>query len=208
MLGYDYEIIYKKGKDNVVANALSRQYEDEASLLSLSTTILDWLNHTFQEWIQDPSIARLIHRIQTDPNPPHGYSWMDYTLKYKGWLVLLPTSTLKIPILHELHSLAIAGHSGFQKTYARARRSFFWPGMKNDIYTSISECDICQRNKGELIRPPGTLQSLPIPPSIWIDISMDFIVGLPKAGNKSVIMVVVDRLSKYAHFYAFRTGSL
>jgi hypothetical protein len=59
---------------------------------------------------------------------------------------------------------------------------------------------VCQRNKGETIKSPGTLQPLLIPPSIWRDISMDFITGLPKLGNKSIIMVVVDPLSKYAHF--------
>ena len=75
--------------------------------------------------------------------------------------------------------------------------------MKKDIYSFISECDICQHNKGELIKPPGTLQPLPIPASIWKDISMDFIVGFPKARNKVVIMVVVDQLSKYAHLCAF-----
>ena len=66
------------------------------------------------------------------------------------------------------------------------------------------ECDMCQHNKGETIKSPGTLQPLLIPPAIWRDISMDFIVGLPKSGNKSVIMVVVDRISKYAHFYALQ----
>ena len=81
-----------------MADSLSRQYEDEASLLSLSTPIPDWLNQAHQEWLQDPSTAELIHMIQIDPNPPSGYSWMDHTLKYKGWLVLLPTSTLKTPI--------------------------------------------------------------------------------------------------------------
>jgi hypothetical protein len=50
----------------------------------------------------------------------------------------------------------------------------------------------------------GTLQPLPIPPAIWRDISMDFITGLPKLGNKSVIMVVVYRLSKYSHFCALQ----
>jgi hypothetical protein len=64
----------------------------------------------------------------------------------------------------------------------------------------VAECDTYQRNKGETIKSPGTLQLLPIPPTIWMDISMDFIVGLPKSGNKFIIMVVVDRLSKYAHF--------
>jgi hypothetical protein len=66
----------------------------------------------------------------------------------------------------------------------------------------VVECEVCQRNKGETVKSPGTLQPLPIPPDIWKDISMDFITGLPKSGNKSVIMVVVDRLSKYAHFCA------
>jgi hypothetical protein len=63
---------------------------------------------------------------------------------------------------------------------------------------------VCQRNKGEIVKSLGTLQPLPIPPSIWKDISMDFITDLPKSGNKSVIMVVVDFLSKYAHFCSLK----
>jgi hypothetical protein len=59
---------------------------------------------------------------------------------------------------------------------------------------------VFQRNKGETIKPSDTLQLLSIPPAIWKDISTEFITGLPKSGNKLVIMVVVDRLSKYAHF--------
>jgi hypothetical protein len=57
-----------------------------------------------------------------------------------------------------------------------------------------------QRNKGETVKYLGTLQPLPIPTAIWRDISMDFIVVLPKSRNKSFIMVVVDCISKYAHF--------
>jgi len=68
----------------------------------------------------------------------------------------------------------------------------------------VEKCDICQRNKGETIKTPKTLQPLLISPNIWIDISMDFIVGLPKSRNKSVIMVIVDRLSKHAHLCALQ----
>lgn len=57
MLGYDYEIIYKKGKDNVVVDALSHQYEDEGSLLTLLALIPDWLEEAHQEWLQDPSTS-------------------------------------------------------------------------------------------------------------------------------------------------------
>lgn len=76
--------------------------------------------------------------------------------------------------------------------------------MKQDIRTFVVECYTCQRHKGEKVKPPGTLQPLPIPSTVWTNISMDFIVGLPKSGNKSVIMVVVDRLSKYAHLFALQ----
>jgi hypothetical protein len=69
----------------------------------------------------------------------------------------------------------------------------------------VAECDVFQCNKGETVKTLGTLQPLPIPLAICWDISMEFIVGLPKSGNKLVIMVVVDRLSKYAHFVLFKT---
>lgn len=72
--------------------------------------------------------------------------------------------------------------------------------MKQDIKNFVAECDACQRQKGEIVGTPGLLQPLPIPNRTWTDISMDFIEGLPKSHGKSVIMVVVDKLSKYAHF--------
>jgi hypothetical protein len=119
-------------------------------------------------------------------------------------LYLSKQSNLKSTVLSELHATPIAGHSGFTKTYDRVKRSFFWDGMKQDIHNFVTECDVCQCNKGEIVKTLGTLQPLPIPPAIWKDISMDFITGLPKSGNKLVIMVVVDRLSKYAHFCALQ----
>eukprot|EP00253_Pinus_taeda_P027829 PITA_27829 len=71
--------------------------------------------------------------------------------------------------------------------------------MKKDILAFVAECDVCQCHKGEKVKSPGTLQPFPIPASIWMSISMDFITGLLKSGNKSFIMVVVDRISKFSH---------
>jgi hypothetical protein len=76
--------------------------------------------------------------------------------------------------------------------------------MKQGIHTFVAKCDTCQRNKGESVKRPGTLQPLLLPPTIWMDISMEFIVGLLESGNKSIFMVVVDHLSKYAHFCALQ----
>ena len=107
-------------------------------------------------------------------------------------------------MLSELHATPIVGHSGFTKTYDRFKCSFFLDGMKQDIRNFVVECDVCQHNMGEIVKSPGTLQPLLIPLVIWRDISMNFIVGLPESGNKSVIMVVVDRLSKYSHLCALQ----
>jgi hypothetical protein len=76
--------------------------------------------------------------------------------------------------------------------------------MKQDICNFVVECEVCQCNKGETVKSMGTLQPLLIPPTIWKDISMDFITDLPKSRNKLVIMVVVDLLSKYSHFCALQ----
>jgi hypothetical protein len=202
LFGYDYEIIYKKGKDNVVADALSRKYEDEGSIFYLSFIVPDWLQAVHQEWLQDPKSSHLIQQLQNKAPDPLGYSWLQDELRYKGCLYLSKQSKLKSTVLFELHATPTAGHSGFTKTYDRVKRSFFWDGMKQDIHKFVAECEVCQCNKGETVKSPGTLQPLPIPLAIWKDISMDFITGLPKSRNKSVIMVVVDHLSKYAHFCA------
>jgi hypothetical protein len=83
-------------------------------------------------------------------------------------------------VLSELHATPTAGHSGFTKTYDKVKHSFFGDGMKQYIHNFVIECDVCQCNKGETVKYLGTLQPLPIPPAIWRDISMEFLIGLPK----------------------------
>ena len=64
----------------------------------------------------------------------------------------------------------------------------------------VRQCSTCQRAKTERVSPAGLLQPLPIPKRPWAVVSLDFIEGLPKSGGDDVILVVEDKLSKYAHF--------
>jgi len=102
----------------------------------------------------------------------------------------------------ELHTSPLGGHSRFLKTYQRVKKEFFLDGLKSDIQKFVVECLVCQQKKVETIKTPGLLQPLSIPNQCWEEVSMDFIIGLPNYEGKSVIMVVVDRLTKYAHFCA------
>jgi hypothetical protein len=88
LFGYDYEMIYKKDKDNVVADALSRKYEDEGSLFSLSFIVPDWLQDVRQEWLQDPKSSHMIQQLQNKAPAPLGYSWLQDELRYKVCLYL------------------------------------------------------------------------------------------------------------------------
>ena len=102
----------------------------------------------------------------------------------------------------ELHTSPLGGHLGFLKTYQRVKKEFFWDELKFDIQNFVVECLVFQQNKFDTIKTPGLLKPLSIPSQRWEEILMDFIIGLPKSEGKSVVMVVVDRLTKYAHFCA------
>jgi hypothetical protein len=77
-------------------------------------------------------------------------------------------------VLQFVHSSSLAGHAGYDKTIHRARKDFFWPGMKTDVKRFIRKCDICQRVKVENVSLAGLLQPLPIPERPWLSISMYF----------------------------------
>ena len=89
--------------------------------------------------------------------------------------------------------------------YKDMRRTFWWPSLKRSIAQYVARCLTCQQVKGERKKPGGELQPLEIPNWKWEDISMDFVSGLPRTrGRNDSIWVIVDRLTKSAHFLPVR----
>lgn len=156
----------------------------------------DWIQNKMQEVISSQASNTHRHSASSQLSKFHIDNGF---LKHKGRIVLSPSTTWKLKVLEEHHTTPTTGHQGVLKTYQRVKRSIYWLGMKLNIKKFVFACVIFQQNKYETIAP---LQPLPIPQQIWASVSMDFIVGLANSKGKTVIMVVIDRLSKFAHFVA------
>jgi len=160
---------------------------------------LDELKTSLQSF---PEFTTLYNNISTNPSSYPEHKIHQGLIFYKNKFWLNNTNPFKNKLLQEFHNSPTSGHTGIKKTYLRLLENFFWQGMRSDDVKFISECSVCQVTKYETKKPAGLLQPLPIPLAIWEDLSLDFITGLPPSHGLSVILVVVDRFSKGAHFGA------
>jgi hypothetical protein len=113
---------------------------------------------------------------------------------------------IKNIILDEAHMSKFTIHPDSTKMYQDLKQNFWWSNMKVDIAKYVAKCDTCHRMKANHLKSAGLLQPLSIPMWKWDGISMDFIVGLPlTTRKKDSIRVIVDRLTKTAHFIAVHT---
>jgi hypothetical protein len=130
--------------------------------------------------------------------------WIDYMIQngllFRGNQLCIPNFSMRENLLKEKHSGGLAGHFGHDKTFANLREAYFWLGMRSEVKKFVDRCRICQHSKGKK-KNAGFYQSLPILERLWEEISMDFVLGLPRMqrGHDS-IFVVFDRFSKMAHF--------
>ena len=190
---FPYVIRYKKGKDNVVADALSRRY---ALLSSLSTKLLGF------EYVKD------LYATDSDFSSVFAATEQgafNKFYKHDGYLfrvnqLCVPACSLRELLIRESHSGGLMGHFGVLKTYDILTEHFYWPNMKRDVEKLCNSCIQCRMAKSTS-RPHGLYTPLPVPYSPWTDLSMDFVLGLPRSQRgKDSVFVVVDRFSKMAHF--------
>jgi hypothetical protein len=120
---------------------------------------------------------------------------------FNSRIVVPKDDDVRQQILDEAHLSRYFIHPGSTKMYHDLKQHYWWTKMKIEIASYVAKCDTCRRVKAIHMKPAGPLQSLPIPTWKWEDISMDFIVGLPRiAKGFDSIWVIIDRLTKIAHF--------
>ncbi|KAL4354641.1 hypothetical protein GQ457_06G032960 [Hibiscus cannabinus] len=200
LIGYNFEICYRPGKMNSVADALSR--EGSANLMAISHSTFGIVEDVRAATKEDPELQVIREHIASGINNHLGYIEKDGLLLFKGKIVVPNETALRSRILREFHDSTIGGHAGTLRTFHRLAANFHWKNMRKDVRRFVSECQVCQRMKIDTLSPAGLLQPLSIPNQVFEDIALDFITGLPKSAGKEAILVVVDRLTKYGHFFA------
>jgi hypothetical protein len=194
-----YRIIYRPGKENGAADALSRQ-DEPGELFAMTSCVPAWLTQVRQSYQDDVAVQQLLQKMAAHDISVQGFTQHDGIIYKEGRIWLGTNSQLQQTILQSVHDSSVGGHSGVQATYQRLHRNFAWTGMKRTVQQYVDQCSICKQAKSEHVRYPGLLQPLPIACQAWQTVTLDFIEGLPTSLRSNCIMVVVDKLTKYAHF--------
>ncbi|KAJ0574580.1 putative nucleotidyltransferase, Ribonuclease H [Helianthus annuus] len=203
---YDCDIDYHPRKANVVADAPSRnEYPPPIRVKSMKMVVTPKLLGEIREAqtkslnAGDPKKERtkgFIHELEENANG----------MKTRYDRIWIPRECdVKELLLNEAHKSRYSVHPGATKMYQDLRMNYWWPGMKRDIVKYVAKCLTCSQVKAEHQRPYGKLQPLEIPVWKWEHVTMDLVTKLPKTRKRhDAIWVVVDRLTKSAHFLPIR----
>jgi hypothetical protein len=210
---------YKPGRQNGLADALSRRPDYELAHVTLVTSSVPDLIRA--AYARDDMCVALLRALGCkefeNADKPlsarlraslHRYTVEDGLLYYSTGAedtprVVVPhDEDLKYRILYEAHAAALSGHLGSEKTYSSVSRTYWWPKLYKWTSTYVRTCETCQRVKPSP-HAAAPLASLPVPSGCWESMSLDFVFGLPKdsEGNMGIV-VFVDRLSEMGHLAA------
>lgn len=211
---FDYEIVYRRGKLNKVADALSRNPlptdPTELSEAPLEETII-----VASLKLTDPWYTRILNGIKERPDryPEYClrddklYRHMHHSLNYAerddAWKLCIPES-MRERILEENHDAPTAGHLGITKTVARISRRYFWPRMHADVAKYVRSCDKCQEFKPSQQATPGKMGTSNTTRP-WEIVSIDIIGPKPRSSSgHCYILVMQDKFTKWVETQPMR----
>ena len=191
---FPYVIKYKKGKENIVVNALSRRY---VLLTSLDAKLIGF-EYVKELYEHDSDFSQLF--VTCERGPFRNFHRVDgYLFKENKFCV--PQSSMRELLVREAHGGGLMGHFGMKRTLDILHEHLFRPKMRHDVKKIYNRCIACKKAKSKVL-PHGFYTPLPVPNELWVEISVDFVLGLPRSKNgRDSIFVVVYRFSKMKHFF-------
>ena len=176
----------------------------------LYSTMVQVDEREFLKWkdayTKDPHFALVLE--DTKENDATNLMFPQYHISEEGLIYfedslgntrLCVPKDLRVEVMLEAHNtITEAAHGGYYKTYNRISSTYYWPRMSREIKIFVNTCDICQKIKPRRHGPVGLLQPIPIPSQPFEVVSMDFIPELPASDGFDNILVIVDKLTKYA----------
>uniref|UniRef100_A0A8K9UVC8 Gypsy retrotransposon integrase-like protein 1 n=1 Tax=Oncorhynchus mykiss TaxID=8022 RepID=A0A8K9UVC8_ONCMY len=183
---FEFVISYRPGSKNTKPDALSRLFSSSVASTDPEGILPEGRVVGLTVW----GIERQVKQALTHTPSPRACPRN---------LLFVPVPT-RLAILQWAHSAKLAGHPGVRGTLASIRQRFWWPTREHDTRRFVAACSVCAQTKSGNSPPAGRLRPLPIPSRPWSHIALDFVTGLPSSAGKTVILTVVDRFSKAAHF--------
>uniref|UniRef100_A0A2N9GME3 Reverse transcriptase n=1 Tax=Fagus sylvatica TaxID=28930 RepID=A0A2N9GME3_FAGSY len=193
---YSFVVKHRAGIENKAADALSRRL----SLLSIMSVEVTGFERLKEDYDSCPDFGELYSNLRSTPHPTQDDYFLQNGYLFKANRLCIPRTSIRDFLVWEIHAGGLAGHFGRDKTIEEVERQFYWPSLKRDVAKIVGQCRTCQLAKHRK-QNTGLYTPLPVPDRPWQDVSMDFVLGLPRTFRKhDSILVVVDRFSKMAHF--------
>ena len=205
---YDYEMVYRPGKEMVLADSLSRlpstadhteiDLNTQVCLIQFSNPRLDEIrNETKKDEVLSQILQYVLegfpeHKHQMLPETRTFWNFRDQItidngILLNGHRVIIPAS-LKKSFLNDIH----AGHLGVTKCQQRARTSIYWPNINKDIEQLVQYCDTCQQHQVTQPREQLMPVSSELPNIPWHTLSTDLFVF-----NGESYLIIADYMTKY-----------
>ncbi|CAM4463975.1 unnamed protein product [Leuciscus chuanchicus] len=183
---FDFSISFRPGSKNLKPDALSRQFGSTEEASTKEVIIPQHCVVGAAVWGVEQTVKRALSLVVRPPRAPSG--------------TLFVPETARSSVLQWGHASKLVAHPGVRGTLAAVRQKFWWPTRERDIRRFVASCPVCAQTKSSNTPPAGLLRPLPIPSRPWSHIALDFVTGLPLSAGNTVILTVVDRFSKAAHF--------
>jgi transposase InsO family protein len=201
---FRFNVHYRRGDQNIVADALSRQP-------------LETLQQVTQERPPCTWTTRMLDLIKREPEKYPEYLRENDQLYRRGgfrpddedytpWKLCVPKPQRQ-RVLDECHDQPTAGHQGVRKTLNRIRQRYCWPGLFRDVARYVRKCETCQKFKVSQLKPPGQMHTRQVHAPFDV-LCADFVGPLPRSthGN-TMLLVFFDAFSKLVELVPLRKAT-